>query len=59
MYLKGNEIIQDITGDRIKKLTRSAAITSLFTIGALVLTLFVAWLLKKGVNPLLIIIVIF
>ncbi|MFT8748904.1 PTS system mannose/fructose/sorbose family transporter subunit IID [Liquorilactobacillus nagelii] len=95
-YLKGNEIIQDMAGDRIKKLTRGAAITGLFTMGALVckwttinipivvtkikgktttvqnildsvlpgmlalvLTLFVAWLLKKGVNPLLIIIVIF
>ncbi|WP_425270531.1 PTS system mannose/fructose/sorbose family transporter subunit IID [Ligilactobacillus ubinensis] len=95
-YLKGNEIIQDMAGDRIKKLTRGAAITGLFTMGALVskwttidvpivvtkikgktttvqnildsvmpgmlalvLTLFVSWLLKKGVNPLLIIIFIF
>ncbi|WP_281165104.1 PTS system mannose/fructose/sorbose family transporter subunit IID [Liquorilactobacillus sicerae] len=95
-YSKGNKIIRDMVGDRIRKLTRGAAIVGLFMMGALVckwttidipivvtkikgktttvqnildsvmpgmlaliLTLFVSWLLKKGVNPLLIIVVIF
>lgn len=95
-YSKGNKIIRDMAGDRIRKLTQGAAIIGLFMMGALVckwttidipivvtkikgktttvqnildsvmpgllaliLTLFVSWLLKKGVNPLLIIVVIF
>ncbi|CCK19734.1 mannose/fructose/sorbose PTS transporter subunit IID [Pseudolactococcus laudensis] len=100
-YEKGMEIIKDMAGGRIKKLTEGASIVGLFVMGALIskwtsinivlqatkmkdaagkmqiqtvqnvldsimpgmlalgLTLFVAWLLKKGVNPLLIIIVIF
>ncbi|MCJ1980265.1 MAG: mannose/fructose/sorbose PTS transporter subunit IID [Lactococcus sp.] len=100
-YEKGLEIIKDMAGGRIKKLTEGASIVGLFVMGALIskwtniniilqatkmkdaagkvkiqsvqnvldsimpgmlalgLTLFVAWLLKKGVNPLLIIIVIF
>ncbi|KRL37007.1 PTS system mannose/fructose/sorbose family transporter subunit IID [Liquorilactobacillus uvarum] len=95
-YTKGSEIIQDMAGGRIKKLTEGASIVGLFVMGALVskwttinipivatkingktqtvqdildsvmpgmlaliLTLFVSWLLKKGVNPLLIIFAIF
>ncbi|WP_034992174.1 PTS system mannose/fructose/sorbose family transporter subunit IID [Liquorilactobacillus vini] len=95
-YSKGNKIIRDMAGDRIRKLTQGAAIIGLFMMGALVckwttidipivvtkikgktttvqnildsvmpgllaliLTLLVSWLLKKGVNPLLIIVVIF
>lgn len=95
-YSKGNKIIRDMAGDRIRKLTQGAAIIGLFMMGALVckwttidipivvtkikgktttvqnildsvmpgllaliLTLLVLWLLKKGVNPLLIIVVIF
>lgn len=100
-YEKGNEIIKEMAGDRIKKLTEGASVVGLFVMGALVnkwtsinipiiatkitndngevvtqtvqdildsimpgmlaliLTLFVSWLLKKNVNALLIIIVIF
>lgn len=100
-YEKGNEIIKEMAGGRIKKLTEGASVVGLFVMGALVnkwttinipivatqitndsgevvtqtvqdvldsimpgllallLTLFVSWLLKKNVNPLLIIIVIF
>lgn len=100
-YEKGNEIIKEMAGDRIKKLTEGASIVGLFVMGALVnkwttinipivatkitndsgkvvtqtvqdvldsimpgllallLTLFVSWLLKKNVSPLLIIIAIF
>lgn len=95
-YVKGSEIIQDMAGNRIKKLTEGASIVGLFVMGALVskwttinipivatkingktqtvqdildsvmpgmlallLTLFVSWLLKKGVNSMLIIVAIF
>ncbi|MBS7576231.1 MULTISPECIES: mannose/fructose/sorbose PTS transporter subunit IID [unclassified Enterococcus] len=100
-YEKGMEIIKDMAGGRIKKLTEGASIVGLFVMGALInkwttinialqatkitgddgkvttqtvqdildsimpgmlalgLTLVVAWLLKKNVNPLLIILVIF
>ncbi|MFC0233453.1 mannose/fructose/sorbose PTS transporter subunit IID [Vagococcus entomophilus] len=100
-YEKGNEIIKDMAGDRIKKLTEGASVVGLFVMGALVskwttinipivatrikdssgkvqtqtvqnildsimpgmlallLTLFVSWLLKKNVSPLLIIVIIF
>ncbi|HJG05778.1 PTS system mannose/fructose/sorbose family transporter subunit IID [Ligilactobacillus agilis] len=95
-YVKGSEIIQDMAGNRIKKLTEGASIVGLFVMGALVskwttinipivatkingktqtvqdildsvmpgmlallLTIFVSWLLKKGVNPMLIIVAIF
>ncbi|HHQ2310732.1 TPA: mannose/fructose/sorbose PTS transporter subunit IID [Enterococcus faecium] len=100
-YEKGNEIIKEMAGGRIKRLTEGASVVGLFVMGALVnkwttinipiiatritndngevvtqtvqdildsimpgmlallLTLFVSWLLKKNVNPLLIIIVIF
>lgn len=100
-YEKGNEIIKEMAGDRIKKLTEGASVVGLFVMGALVskwttinipivatritnasgevvtqtvqdvldsimpgmlaliLTLFVSWLLKKNVSPLLIIIAIF
>lgn len=100
-YEKGNELIKEMAGDRIKKLTEGASVVGLFVMGALVnlwttinipivatritnddgevvvqtvqdildsimpgmlaliLTLFVAWLLKKNVSPLLIIFVIF
>lgn len=100
-YEKGNEIIKEMAGNRVKKLTEGASVVGLFVMGALVnkwtiinipivatriknadgkvvtqivqnvldsimpgilallLTLFVAWLLKKNVNPLLIILFIF
>lgn len=100
-YEKGREILTDLGGNRIQKLTESASILGLFIMGALVcrwttinvpivvsritgadgqvvvttvqgildqllpgmlpllLTLFVAKLLRKKVNPLLMIIVIF
>ncbi|EOT27903.1 PTS system mannose/fructose/sorbose family transporter subunit IID [Enterococcus saccharolyticus] len=100
-YEKGNEIIKEMAGGTVKKLTEGASIVGLFVMGALVskwttinipivatritnddgevvtqtvqnvldsimpgmlalvLTLFVAWLLKKNVSPLLIILVIF
>ncbi|MGM0216673.1 mannose/fructose/sorbose PTS transporter subunit IID [Enterococcus sp. AZ109] len=100
-YEKGNEIIKEMAGGRIKKLTEGASVVGLFVMGALVnkwttinipiiatritddsgqvvtqtvqdvldsimpgmlallLTLFVSWLLKKNVSPLLIILVIF
>ncbi len=100
-YEKGSEIIKEMAGNKVKKLTEGATIVGLFVMGALVsqwtninvvleatritnedgtvtvqtvqdildsimpgilalgLTLFVAWLLRKNVSPLLIIIVIF
>ncbi|WP_144645225.1 mannose/fructose/sorbose PTS transporter subunit IID [Priestia megaterium] len=100
-YLKGTEILKDLVGNRIQKLTEGASILGLFVMGALVskwttinipvvvsrikddsgkvvvktvqdvldsilpgllplaLTLLVAWMLRKGTNPLLIIFVIF
>lgn len=100
-YVKGMEILQDLAGNRIQKLTEGASILGLFVMGALVskwttinipivvsrikdesgkvdvqtvqnildsimpgalplgLTLLVAWMLRKGVNPLLIICGIF
>ncbi len=100
-YLKGTEILKDLVGNRIQKLTEGASILGLFVMGALVskwttinipvvvsrikddsgkvvvktvqdvldsilpgllplaLTLLVAWLLRKGTNPLLIIFGIF
>lgn len=100
-YSKGNEIIKEMAGNRVKKLTEGASVVGLFVMGALVskwtsinvvleatrmtgengkvtvqtvqdildsimpgllallLTLFVARLLKKNVSPLLIIVVIF
>lgn len=100
-YEKGNEIIKEMAGGSIKKLTEGASIVGLFVMGALVskwtsinipivatritnengevvtqtvqdvldsimpgvlalvLTLFVGWLLKRNVSPLLIILVIF
>ncbi|MGG1364945.1 mannose/fructose/sorbose PTS transporter subunit IID [Priestia megaterium] len=100
-YLKGTEILKDLVGNRIQKLTEGASILGLFVMGALVskwttinipvvvsrikddsgkvvvktvqdvldsilpgllplaLTLLVAWMLRKGTNPLLIIFGIF
>ncbi|PGK31600.1 PTS mannose transporter subunit IID [Priestia megaterium] len=100
-YLKGTEILKDLVGNRIQKLTEGASILGLFVMGALVskwttinipvvvsrikddsgkvvvktvqdvldsilpgllplaLTLLVAWMLRKGTNPLLIIFSIF
>ena len=100
-YLKGAEILKDLVGNRIQKLTEGASILGLFVMGALVskwttinipvvvsrikddsgkvvvktvqdvldsilpgllplaLTLLVAWMLRKGTNPLLIIFGIF
>nr|MDH3153740.1 PTS system mannose/fructose/sorbose family transporter subunit IID [Bacillus licheniformis] len=100
-YVKGMEILQDLVGNRIQKLTEGASILGLFVMGALVskwttinipivvsrikddagkvdvqtvqnildsimpgvlplgLTLLVAWMLRKGVNPLLMIFGIF
>ncbi|WP_297077369.1 mannose/fructose/sorbose PTS transporter subunit IID [uncultured Enterococcus sp.] len=100
-YEKGNDIIKDMVGGRIQKLTEGASVVGLFVMGALVnkwttinipivatritdengkvvtqtiqdvldsimpgmlaliLTLFVSWLLKKNVSPLLIILAIF
>ncbi|MDR7002666.1 mannose/fructose/sorbose PTS transporter subunit IID [Neobacillus niacini] len=100
-YVKGMEILKDLVGNRILKLTEGASILGLFVMGALVskwthinipivvsrikddagkvnvqtvqnvldsilpgllplgLTLLVAWMLRKGANPLLIILGIF
>ncbi|MGG1369062.1 mannose/fructose/sorbose PTS transporter subunit IID [Priestia megaterium] len=100
-YLKGTEILKDLVGNRIQRLTEGASILGLFVMGALVskwttinipvvvsrikddsgkvvvktvqdvldsilpgllplaLTLLVAWMLRKGTNPLLIIFGIF
>lgn len=100
-YIKGTEILKDLVGNRIQKLTEGASILGLFVMGALVskwttinipvvvsrikddsgkievktvqdvldsilpgllplgLTLLVAWMLRKGTNPLLIIMGIF
>ncbi|OMI11053.1 PTS mannose transporter subunit IID [Bacillus paralicheniformis] len=100
-YVKGMEILQDLVGNRIQKLTEGASILGLFVMGALVskwttinipivvsrikddagkvdvqtvqnildsimpgvlplgLTLLAAWMLRKGVNPLLMIFGIF
>jgi PTS system fructose-specific IID component len=100
-YVKGMEILKDLVGNRILKLTEGATILGLFVMGALVskwthidipivvsrikddagkvnvqtvqnvldnilpgllplgLTLLVAWMLRKGANPLLIIMGIF
>ncbi|MEH7108783.1 mannose/fructose/sorbose PTS transporter subunit IID [Bacillus sp. JJ1764] len=100
-YVKGMEILKDLVGNRILKLTEGATILGLFVMGALVskwthidipivvsrikddagkvnvqtvqnvldnilpgllplgLTLLVAWMLRKGANPLLIILGIF
>jgi PTS system fructose-specific IID component len=100
-YVKGMEILKDLVGSRILKLTEGASILGLFIMGALVskwthinipivvsrikddagkvnvqtvqsvldsilpgllplgLTLLVAWMLRKGANPLLIILGIF
>ncbi|TWD94541.1 PTS system D-fructose-specific IID component (F6P-forming, Man family) [Neobacillus bataviensis] len=100
-YVKGIEILKDMVGNRILKLTEGATILGLFVMGALVskwthidipivvsrikddagkvnvqtvqnvldnilpgllplgLTLLVAWMLRKGANPLLIILGIF
>lgn len=100
-YVKGMEILKDLVGNRIQKLTEGASILGLFVMGALVskwtsinipivvsrikdeagkinvqtvqnvldsilpgllplaLTLLVAWMLRKGVNPLSIILGIF
>ncbi|MCY3032185.1 PTS system mannose/fructose/sorbose family transporter subunit IID [Aerococcus urinae] len=100
-YARGADIVDDLTGSQINKITEAAQIVGLFVMGALVntwtninipivatkiidsngietiqtvqdvldsilpgmlalgLTLIVSWLLKKGVNPLLIIVSIF
>ncbi|NRD78942.1 PTS system mannose/fructose/sorbose family transporter subunit IID [Bacillus sp. BRMEA1] len=100
-YIKGMEILKDLAGNRIQKLTEGASILGLFVMGALVskwthinipivvsrikddagkvniqtiqnvldsimpgmlplaLTILVAWMLRKGVNPLLLILGIF